>query len=308
MGGLAVLKIAVALAAAATGPYLGQAPPGTTPVPFDVEGVAPDHSVPVFAPDRVEVYWAQADQPDGTRRMYRSYMSARGWSAPAVTSFTGRWDADGPVFSPDGQQLYFSSTRPLASEGGHRRERLWVVEREGSDWSQPRALPAEINAEHLHWRCSVDGEGNVYFGADREGGQGRDDIHVGRRTKDGFYPASSLSPPLNTACHESTPCVAPDGSYLLFARSCFGPDTPDVPTGLLVSFRLPAGAWSIPVPVPLDGVAAEDAVCPTITPDGRFLFFLVLDRRQRSVYWVDAEVVWNLNPVDPPGRTEKGNR
>lgn len=302
MGGLRALTFVAALAASvAVGPYLGQTPPGMTPVRFSVAGVAPDHSVPVFAPDRVEVYWAQADEPDGSRSIYRAYLSAQGWSAPAVVPFTRRWDGDCPVFAPDGRTLYFISTRPLATEGGLRRERLWAVTRDAAGWSTPRVLPGEINDGHLHWSCSVDAEGNVYFGADRGGGQGSDDIHVSRRTGDRYQPALSLAPPLNTACHESTPFVAPDGSYLLFSRSCFGPDTPDVPTGLLVSFRLADGAWSEPAPVPLAGIPAGAAVCPTVTHDDRFLFFLALGRNQRTLYWVDAAVIWNLDPRGTAG-------
>ena len=65
--------------------------------------------------------------------------------------------------SPAGRQLFFNSSRPLAAEGGRRRERLWVVERDGGGWSSPRALPPAINADHLHWSCTVDGDGNVFI-------------------------------------------------------------------------------------------------------------------------------------------------
>lgn len=292
--GIAV--VALLAGAAASGPYLGQTPPGVTPEPFTVVGITPDHSVPVFAPDRVEVYWSQRTGADEVRRIHHSYFSRHGWSPPQVVSFSGRWDGDCPLIAPDGRQMIFNSNRPLAAEGGSRRERLWTVSRTGSDWSSPRALPVEINGDHLHWQASVDTAGNVYFGADRFGGQGRDDIFVSRRSGTGFQPARSLAPPVNTACHESTPFVSPDGDYLLFARTCYGEHPPDVPTGLLVSFRLSDGTWSVPVPVPLAGVQAADAVCPTVTPDGRFLFFLVLNQDLRQIYWVDASVVRDRDP------------
>ena len=296
--GLGELLVLVTMLAtsSSSGPYLGQAPPGTTPVRFDVAGIAPDRSVPVFAPDRVEVYWAQPDEVDRLRRIRRAYLSARGWSEPALAPFADRWDADNPVFSPDGQRLYFNSTRPLAADGGHRRERFWFLVREPGGWSVPHALGPEINGDHVHWRCSVDTDGNVYFGSERDSGQGGNDIYVSRRTSGGHQPALAMAPPINTSCHETTPFVAADGSYLLFARSCFGADSPDVPTGLLASFRRSDGTWSEPAPVPLAGGAAEHAACPTVTHDGRFLFFLVLDGDRRSVYWVDAAVVWNLDP------------
>ena len=291
-----IAMAALLTGAVTSGPYLGQPPPGNRPELFAVTAIAPDHSVPVFAPDRVEVYWAQRTGADGIHRIHHSFFSRRGWSPPQIVSFSGRWDGDCPLITPDGRQLIFNSSRPLAAEGGSRRERLWTVSRTGSGWSSPRALPVEINGDHLHWQASVDTVGNVYFGADRFGGQGRDDIFVCRRTGTGYHAAQSLAPPINTACHESTPFVSPDGDYLLFVRTCYGVDTPDVPTGLLVSFRLPDGAWSVPVAVPLAGVQADDAVCPTVTPDSRFLFFLVLNQDRRQIYWVDASVVHDQDP------------
>jgi hypothetical protein len=80
-----------------------------------------------------------------------------------------------------------------------------------------------------------------------------------------------------------------------------------VPLGLLATFRLDDGAWSDPAPLTLPGVPLDDAVCPTVTPDGRFLFFLILNRDERQVYWVDAAVIHDLDPRDDaaPARKER---
>ncbi len=77
------------------------------------------------------------------------------------------------------------------------------------------------------------------------------------------------------------PCIAPDGSFLLF----------DVDGGsyLFVVFRNPDGSWSDPIDLtkhgfdPLAGGAY-------VSPDGKYLFFAL----RNDIWWVDIKVVEQL--------------
>jgi len=275
---------------------LGMDLPGRTPTRFAPGVVRSDHSSPTLSPDGKEIYWAQPREQDAPRQVLFARLVDGTWSAPALTAFTAVEDGDCPVLSPDGKTLYFNSTRPLPGQESGRRERVWFVTREEGGWSDPAPVAPSVNAGHLHWQTSVDRGGNLYFGSERRGSLGRDDIFVAPRSASGPGDPRPMPAPINTASHESMPFIGPDGDYLLFVRAHYGAGEPPHPTGLLASFRRDDGTWTEPVRVPLEGEPGKDAACPFVSRDGRLLFFLVLNQREKSVYWVDASVVWELDP------------
>jgi len=44
-------------------------------------------------------------------------------------------------------------------------------------WGIPFQPGSEINADHLYWQVSIDRDGNLYFGSERSGTKGRDDVY-----------------------------------------------------------------------------------------------------------------------------------
>jgi hypothetical protein len=273
--------------------YLGQEIPTRIPVRFMPRVVRPDHSVPMFSPDGREIYWAQRWEGSPYRQILSMRFQDGRWSSPEIAAFSKDNDADCPIISPDGQTLFFNSTRPVSEDIDGRRERYWFVARTSSGWSDPLPVSSSINRDHLHWQASVDRHGNLYFGSERKGSIGKDDIFMAPKTEHGYGEPQSLPSPINTKSHESTPFIGPNGDYLLFSRVDFSSVQQPYPLGLLVSYRRKDGTWDEPVPVPLAGVPKE-VVCPFVTRDDRFLLFLVVNENEKAVYWVDASVVWEL--------------
>jgi len=158
-----------------TGPYLGQKPPGDTAKPF-----APAffgsmfksfHSAIIFSPDGNAAYWqAMLNDESKGQAIFESRVVRGSWTNPRVAPFSepvrgGRDDS--PFISPDGERLLFLSTRPVEKGGEPGLERIWVVKRVGEGWSEPELVPLTWNPAdgRIHWRLSVDGKGNLYFGA-----------------------------------------------------------------------------------------------------------------------------------------------
>ena len=259
--------------------YLGQKPPGAEPeifAPGIVSTEQYNHSSVTISPDGREIFWAMGPL-DCPRQIYSSKRNAEGWTEARIVPFTKEDDGDCPFLSPDGRTLYFNSNRPVLP-GGTRRERYWYAQRTSDGWSEPKPLGLGINGQHLHWQCSVDGEGNFYFGSARAGTKGRDDIFTTKLADGGTGPAPvSLGEAINSDQHEGCPYVAPDGSYMLFARG-----------GLYVSIRKSDGSWSEAANL---GETFKKAICPYVSPDGKYLFYLVMGRGFNDVYWVDAGCV-----------------
>jgi hypothetical protein len=134
-----------------------------------------------------------------------------------------------------------------------------------------------INGKHLHWQASVDRQGNFYFGSEREGTLGRDDIFIGSIGETTAVFPISLGSPINSELHEGCPFVSPDGSYMVFQGR-----------GLSVSFRKKDGTWGVPRTLG----ERFDGTCPYVSPDGKYLFFLKMGMGFNDVYWVDSKVLF----------------
>lgn len=94
---------------------------------------------------------------------------------------------------------------------------------------------------------------------------------------------------INTDDGEFSPCIAPDGSYLIFNRAIFPPQAR--PEFLLyVSFRNKEGRWSEAKCLSdyIQGINAK------IRPDGKYIFFI----KSEGVFWVDARIIEALNSTE----------
>jgi hypothetical protein len=255
-----------------TGPYLGQKLPGRSPEIFAPGIVASTHASVTISNDGTEIYWSD-------ERIYVARYESDRWTRPEPLPFSLE-DAndDGPKLSPDNQKLFFNSDRPRWP-GDFRRERIWCAERTDSGWCEAIPLGPEINDAHLHWQVSVDPAGRLYFGSERSGSKGRDDVFVAEPENEGFAQPFSLDAAINSEAHEGSPFVARDGRYMIFMRD----------SELWQSVRGQDDHWKQARRL----AAPAGAACPYVSPDGRYLFFLRFDRndtgRYRThVYWMDA--------------------
>jgi Tol biopolymer transport system component len=107
------------------------------------------------------------------------------------------------------------------------------------------------------------------------------DIYLARFAEGKYDKPVNLGPPISSAAEETTPFVAPDGSYLLFSRQF----------DIWVSFPGAGGAWSEPVKLGPEVNTQAIELCPVVTADGRFLFFLSTRGGVSHAYWVRADII-----------------
>ena len=272
----------------ATGPYLGQTPPGTQAERF-APGILPRdlHSTPAFSPDGTLVYW-KTMEARGDRLSTSQQIEGR-WTAPRSVSFGfALFDADDPSFSTDGQTLYFTSWRPAKwYRPWPHKERIWQATWSGRRWQRPQPLSDAVNTMDLHWQFSVAESGALYFSADG-------DLYRAPRV-DGQYAAPQrLDAAINSAGREGTPFVAPDERYLLFSSN--GQAKTLGAEDLYASFRQADGAWSPAIHLGPAVNSAAPELCPRVSPDGTVLFFLSSKSGTYDAYWIDAGLLAQLAP------------
>lgn len=306
-------------AAALSGDYLGQPPPGPEPVLFapGVVSTEMDELNAVFSPDGSEFLFAVKTPDRGRHTLLLMEREGDVWSDPRVLPFSGRYGDADPAYSPDGERIYFISQRPPSGEGPPRDNwDLWSVDRTSDGWGEPEHLGEPVNSDAIDVYPSLAADGTLYFSSGREGGRGRNDIYRTRFENGAWTEPENLGDGINTEYSEGDLFVAPDQGYIVFV-SGGRPDS--VGQGdLYVSFRMPDGSWS-------EGRNLGETVnsrwteyCPVVSRDGRYLFFTsyrvvredpspepltyerirgLYDEPQSGhgdIYWVDAAVIEEL--------------
>jgi len=256
------------------GPYMGQQPPGDTPklfLPGIVSGHYRAHSSIAFSPDGLEAYWTEM-RPGGA--VLFTHAAEGRWTYP-VTSSMNR----DPSFSPDGNRLYFIKTRPLKegeSPGGDQdlKEEYWYMERTDTGWSIPVSVGEEVNVIGVHWPCSVDKEGNLYFS------EFSDDMYCSRYVDNTYTTPVHLTECLgNSTFVGHSPFISPEGDYLLFCAQ----------DSLSISFKRKDGTWTDEINLGSVINASHVNGSPRVTADGKFMFFVSAGQgRPWGIYWIST--------------------
>jgi hypothetical protein len=274
------------------GPYLGQRPPGETPevfAPVFLSARFPFVARIAFSPDGTECWFTLTDATF-SRPQLRFTRRERGvWTAPAPPGFVaGLTVHHEPFFSRDGRRLYFTSDG-TAQPPGNARD-LWAVGRTAEGWGVPKRLPPPVNSDAAEFFFSQADDGTAYFTSVRPGGLGGFDLYRAREIEGPHPLVENLGAPVNSTAHEFDPCIAPDGSFLVF-----GSTRPDGRGGmdLYVSFSGRRG-WSVPATLGESFNTPADEYAPSLSPDGRFLFFVRHNGERSQLYWVAARVMERL--------------
>jgi hypothetical protein len=117
-------------------------------------------------------------------------------------------------FSDDGQEAFWTSTRP----GGLGGNDIWTSHRVDGSWTAPENLGTNINspANEHHSMPSADGR-SLHVTSDRPGGYGGQDIYVAKRGAGGEWGTltnggAQVNGPSNDRCNYRTP----DGTIFVF--------------------------------------------------------------------------------------------
>jgi len=207
------------LAAAAM--MLGAAAPDT-PIavePWTIAGVSSPmwESHPAIDPQTGDLWFVRSDVRFSGWRLYVARCAAGDWvdAVPAPIAAPGI-EAD-PWFSPDGDILWFISTRATGSRASRDMD-IWRTRRLGkTGWSQSEHLPAPVNSDAAEWFPRVAPDGWLYFGSGRPGGFGGEDIWRARQARNGDWQVENVGAGLNGTGSEYEFLPAPDGKWAVLA-------------------------------------------------------------------------------------------
>lgn len=258
--------------------YFGQTPPGNTPELFS-PGIISVKDVKdaaiAISPEGDEVFFVRGTWP-ATRIMHME-KSESGWSEPDTAEFSEDCWTTEPAFSPDGQYLYFSSSKGKSYITNYS---LWRIKKTASGWSEPESLFDIGGSSIWEFHPSLSSDGSLFFcWWDTTKMVG--DIYVSKCNDEGCLDPVKIGGQVNTESTEADPYADPDGEYIIYSSVRSGG------YGMLdnyVSFRNADGTWADPVNMGSEYNTEKDDYDLDISPDGRYIFLYLND----DIYWRQA--------------------
>lgn len=250
----------------------GGSPPGMTATVFApglVSSPAQEYGLTVDE-DWSEIYFTRLS---GEQSMIMTvHRVGESWSSATQASFSGQYIDAHPWLAAGGNRLYFVSRRPCP--GARQALNVWFVERSVDGWSNPRSLGSPVTDQTVH-APTVGASGTIYATG----------LIQLRRSEGQYLPAERLTPDISG----SHPAISPHEDFIVFsARRADGFGGND----LYVVFRQTDESWSGPVNLGPSVNSDRVESSPTLSSDGRVLFF----SRQEDIWWVNAAVVDAVRP------------
>jgi hypothetical protein len=250
--------------------YFGQKPPGKKAAQFAPDVITYEtHDSPIIAQD--ETWLVAFGFGEGG---FYTMVDGNLVKAANPLGFDVPEPCNGMAISLTESRVYF-----LMWEDGD--ENFYYTEETEGQWTDRRSLGDEINSVNTHWQFSVDRDENLYC-MDREQG-----IVVSVFDGETHLKPVPLKLEDGSNMPGGTPFIAPDGSYLLLSWQ----------EDLFISYNLNNGTWTTPQNLGPDINSDALDLCPRISPNGKYLFF-VSRRVGRAfvTYWADAGFVEDLKP------------
>ena len=283
------------------GPYLGERAPRDRAELFSPGVISTrnhEYSPLAIRADGREMFWVVVTFDSANRVLERRVWHTREaegiWSEPAPFEALPA-GAHCPVLSPNGKELYFLSGEPDSTATDKPApSQPWVMRASGDLWTgiapAPNLLPRFRNRGTMSF--SFASNGNLYFdlGGPDEGGTWRFRIYCSEMRNGVRREPRLLGDGINDGSINASPCISPDESYLIFGSNRDGGQR-----DLYISFRTRGGRWTAPVNMGPRVNTSSDEWHPSISADGRYLFFSRFnDRTLQDYYWIDARIVQDL--------------
>jgi len=267
------------------GPYLGQKLPGSIAEVF-APGIVSingryEHGIS-FSPDLTEIYFS-ANKKDGVTDIYLSKLEGGKWKQIKKANFTkGKKEEEmHPFVSFSGKRIYFTGLSSDLTD-----TKIWYVNRLENSWSNAIKLDSPINDDQVFYAIQAK-NGDFFY------------TNISKfkmnyaANQNGKYPAVQ-NVDIEFGIHGF---ISPSQDYLLVnARN--NEDEGRKDNDIYVYFKEKDGAWSKPINLGNTVNSNFDETVPSITPDGKYLFFSRYNEEGglSNFYWVSTEIIENLRP------------
>jgi hypothetical protein len=253
--------------------YLGQTPPGNTPIVFAPNRITQESAYTVsFSPDNSELIYT------ARHHSYYSVYTNAGWSRPVEHSFTGMFEMEA-LFAPYGHKIFISAGDMI---NRWAPDELYEVNKMDT-WQSPIKLNA-LNSEDYEFYASASIDSTIYF---TRATDGPNYIYFAEMRNGVYNTPVKMDTTVSITSDCTHPFVSPDGTYLLFEVN---------QSDLYVSFKKIDKTWSNSIKLGSSINTLQDEGYPTLSPDGKYFFFSRgnFNTNTGNIYWVSTDFIDSL--------------
>jgi len=278
------------------GPYLGQSLPDSLPVLFapSVMGTGMFTRDIAISPDGDELYYCISVGNYTYSTILFSKKEQGSWSKPAVAPFSADariLDLE-PAFSPDGNRLYFLSTRSDGTEEAGDQD-IWYVERNDEGWSEAINPGEPLNSDGGEFFPSLTKDGYLYFTRVSQGSS-VNEIYRSKQSGESFSEPELLPGEVNCGTNRFNAFVSPDHRYIILAA--LGMKDAYDGSDYYIIFRNESDQWS-------EAINMGEAVnkgntrgwSPYVSADGEYFFFMANFSKEISSAELSYELLQKLH-------------
>jgi len=273
-------------------PYFGQKPPGLIPEIFAPDIISVDgryeHGIS-FSPKLDEVYFS-ANKKDEDPSIYFSKLEDKKWTNPKKANFTkGKKVGEmHPFVNPNGDKIYFTAHDEFTLPHHKESIKTWYVNRLEISWSNAIQLDSPVNDDFVFYSNQAK-NGDLFY------------TNVSKfkmyyaPNKNGKFPEVH-EVEIEFGIHGF---ISPSQDFLVVnARNKEDDQRKD--SDIYVYFKKKDGTWSKPINLGNEVNSNFGETCPSITPDGKYLFFSRYNEEDglSNFYWVSEEIINKVRPVN----------
>ncbi|WP_299685534.1 hypothetical protein [uncultured Dokdonia sp.] len=265
--------------------YLGQKPPSLIPEIFAPGVISIDgrnESNISFSPELDEVYFT-VNKKDEEISIFFSKLKNNKWTPAIRANFTkGRKKEElYPFVSLNNKRIYFTALDSIFSD-----EKIWYVNRLDDSWSDAIQLDSPLNDDLVFYINQAE-NGDLYY------------TNISKRkmyyaqNKNGSFPKIQ-EVEIEFGHHGF---ISPSQDYLLvYSQNKENEKRKDF--DIYVCFKEKEGKWTKPISLGNEVNSNLNEGCPSITPDGKYVFFTRSDDKDElsNLYWVSTEIIEKLRP------------
>lgn len=260
--------------------YFGQKPPGITAEIFapGIVSVNGRYEFAVsFSPDLEEIYFTGKIEGESSS-VYFSKLIDEKWTNPEKANLTkglkrGEMEA---FVNHSGNKIYFTASD---SEG----VKIWCANRSENWWSDAIELDSPINNDMVFYSNTAK-NGDLFY---KNVSKGK--MYYAPNKNDKFPEIFEVG--IEYGSHGF---IAPDQDFMLIDARKDNDETKD--KDIHVCFKNKDGSWTLPINLGTGINSNFNETCPSITPDGKYLFFSRYNEEGGlpNIYWVSTSVIDKL--------------
>jgi len=236
----------------------------------------------ILSSDLKQYYYTISDKDFKNFNVYVINKLKEGWSKPREAFFNSNFNEHGMSFSPDGNSIYFSSTRPTKTDNIPETWHICKSDKVNGNWTEPAYVNIPNLRDKLVSHPTITSTGKLYFHASSLD-YSEMNIYQSRQINGLFEDAKKVAISNKPNTGICTPYISTNEAYLIFASIGKQLD-------LWISFNDGKGNFTKTKRLN-DKINNFGQGNPYVTPNNQFLFFTTGEHQKENwkVKWVNIE-------------------